>query len=150
MELLRQSGESLAGRVSYIELPVLNLLEIQPRDMQEETLWVRGGFPESYLATDEEMSFSWRVDLLRTYLERDIPQFGSRIPAATLRRFWTMLAHAQGGLFKVISVETQLSRTWPRRSQFSEQGSVLAQLHSSRSTKPPGGSSRETVAEFRH
>jgi len=108
MELLRQSGESLAGRVSYIDLPVLNLLEIRPQDMQEEALWVRGGFPESYLATDEAMSFSWRVDLLRTYLERDIPQFGSRIPAATLRRFWTMLAYAQGGLFNASKLASGL------------------------------------------
>ncbi len=99
MELLRQSGESLAGRVSYLELPPLNLLEIQPQGAHEEALWVRGGFPESYLAADEETSFSWRADFLRTYLERDIPQFGSRILAETLRRFWTMLAHAQGGLF---------------------------------------------------
>jgi len=108
MELLRQSGESLAGRVSYIELPPLNLLEIRPQDMSEEALWVRGGFPESYLAADEAMSFSWRLDFLRTYLERDIPQFGSRIPAETLRRFWTMLAHTQGGLFNASKLASGL------------------------------------------
>jgi len=108
MELLRQAGESLAGRVSYIELPVLNPLETQPQDMSEEVLWVRGGFPESYLATDEEMSFSWRIDFLCTYLERDTPQFGSRISAETLLRCWTMLAHAQGGLFNASKLASGL------------------------------------------
>ena len=62
------------------------------------TLWIRGGFPDSYLAKDAQQSLSWRKDLLRTYLERDVPMFGARIPAETLRRFWTMLAHNQGAL----------------------------------------------------
>ena len=60
-------------------------------------LWVRGGFPDSYLASDDEASHSWREEFIVTYLEREIPQFGPRIPAATLHRFWKMLAHTQGG-----------------------------------------------------
>jgi predicted AAA+ superfamily ATPase len=93
MDLLRQSGESLAGRISYLELGPFDALEVEPAKL--ETLWVRGGFPRSFLADNDELSLEWRRDFIRTYLERDIPQFGSRIPAETLRRFWTMLAHNQ-------------------------------------------------------
>jgi hypothetical protein len=96
LDLLKQSGETLAGRIAYLELGPLNALETQPRPLDE--LWVRGGFPESLLARDEARSLRWRQDFIRTYLERDIPQFGPRIAAETLRRFWTMLAHHQGGL----------------------------------------------------
>ena len=96
LDLMRQSGESLAGRISYIDMTPLTVQEI-PTD-SVEALWVRGGFPDSYLAQDDRASLDWRKDLLRTYLERDVPMFGSRIPAETLRRFWTMLAHNQGAL----------------------------------------------------
>ncbi|MES2944871.1 MAG: ATP-binding protein [Pseudomonadota bacterium] len=96
LDLMQQSGESLAGRISYIDMTPLSVLEV-PRNALE-TLWVRGGFPDSFLASDEAHSLDWRKDLLRTYLERDVPMFGSRIPAETLRRFWTMLAHNQGAL----------------------------------------------------
>ena len=96
LDLMQQSGESLAGRISYIDMTPLSALEV-PGDALD-TLWVRGGFPDSFLATDDVHSLDWRKDLLRTYLERDVPMFGSRIPAETLRRFWTMLAHNQGAL----------------------------------------------------
>ncbi|MHB1198742.1 MAG: ATP-binding protein [Polaromonas sp.] len=96
LDLMRQSGESLAGRISYIDMTPLSVLEV-PTAAQEE-LWVRGGFPDSFLAPDQRHALSWRKDLLRTYLERDVPMFGSRIPSETLRRFWTMLAHNQGSL----------------------------------------------------
>lgn len=96
LDLMRQSGESLAGRISYIDLTPLSVLEV-PVDAIEN-LWLRGGFPDSFLALDERQSLGWRKDLLRTYLERDVPMFSSRIPAETLRRFWTMLAHNQGSL----------------------------------------------------
>ena len=96
LDLMRQSGESLAGRISYIDMTPLGVLEVPTNAI--ETLWIRGGFPDSFLAPDDRQSLDWRRDLLRTYLERDVPMFGSRIPAETLRRFWTMLAHNQGGL----------------------------------------------------
>lgn len=96
LDLMRQSGESLAGRISYIDMAPLTALEV-PTDSLEP-LWVRGGFPDSFLAPSERVSLDWRKDLLRTYLERDVPMFGSRVPAETLRRFWTMLAHNQGAL----------------------------------------------------
>ncbi|MGB3849848.1 MAG: ATP-binding protein [Tunicatimonas sp.] len=97
IDLLRQSGESLAGRIAYLELTPLHRLEVESDDAN--TLWLRGGFPDSYLARTDAASLRWRLNFIRTYLERDIPQFGPRIPAETLRRFWTMLAHAQGGAF---------------------------------------------------
>jgi uncharacterized protein len=93
MDLLRQSGESLAGRISYLELGPFDALEVPPGAI--ETLWVRGGFPRSFLAENDALSMEWRRNFIRTYLERDVPQFGSRISAETLRRFWTMLAHNQ-------------------------------------------------------
>jgi len=97
MGLLRQSGESLAGRISYIEMTGFNLLEVpaeNPADIHR--LWLRGGFPESYLAQTNAFGLAWLEDLIRTYLERDIPQLGFRISATRLRRLWTMLAHMQG------------------------------------------------------
>jgi len=94
--LLQQSAESLAGRVSYLELTPFTLDEVGKRALQ--TLWLRGGFPESFLAASDRVSLTWRGDFIRTYLERDIPSLGLRIPAETLRWFWTMLAHEQGGL----------------------------------------------------
>ncbi len=98
-ELLRQSGESLAGRITYLELPPLQLQELDAD--QQDTLWLRGGFPSSFLAKSERQSMVWRHNLINTYLERDIPSYGVRIPAQTLRRLWTMLAHRQGGLLEV-------------------------------------------------
>jgi hypothetical protein len=99
LDLLKQSGETLAGRISYLELAPFDLLETAPSP--PDTLWLRGGFPESFLAPDDALSQRWREDFIRTYLERDIPLLGPRIAAATLRRFWTMLAHHQGGLLNV-------------------------------------------------
>jgi len=96
IDLLKQSGESLAGRIAYLELGPVGIAEIDAG--QRETLWVRGGFPDSLLAQSDADSVRWRRDFIRTYLERDIPQFGPRIAAETLRRFWTMLAHHHGGL----------------------------------------------------
>jgi hypothetical protein len=94
IDLLRQSGESLAGRIAYVELAPLNALEADAD--RDERLWIRGGFPDSFLAASDEASALWRGNFIRTYLERDIPQLGPRVPAETLRRFWTMLAHEQG------------------------------------------------------
>lgn len=100
--LLHQSAESLAGRVSYIELAPLALTETGPAQMQ--ALWLRGGFPDSLQARSDRASLTWREDFIRTYLERDIPALGPRIPATTLRRFWTMLAHVQGGLLNAAAL----------------------------------------------
>ena len=92
--LLHQSAESLAGRIAYVELPPLCALEVPTADANR--LWLRGGFPDSFLAASDAGSLRWRQQFIATYLERDIPQLGPRIPAQTLRRLWTMLAHEQG------------------------------------------------------
>lgn len=89
--LLQQSAESLAGRIHYHELGGFALDEVGPE--ATEQLWLRGGFPPAFLARSEAASADWRRDFVRTFLERDLPQLGVRVPAVTLRRFWTMLAH---------------------------------------------------------
>ncbi len=96
IDLLKQSSETLAGRIRYLELAPLDAGEVGAGRL--DTLWLRGGFPESLLADTDAASLRWRLDFIRSYLERDIPQLGPRIPAETLRRLWTMLAHQQGGL----------------------------------------------------
>jgi predicted AAA+ superfamily ATPase len=98
MDLLRQSSESLAGRIAYVEMGPLNVLETAATSRDTGTLWIRGGFPESYLAASDRDSLEWRADFVRTYLERDVPLLGPRIPAETLERLWTMLAHEQAAL----------------------------------------------------
>jgi predicted AAA+ superfamily ATPase len=96
IELLAQSGETLAGRIAFVELAPFDITEVGEKQL--DRLWVRGGFPDSFLATSEQRSLRWRQDFIRTYLEREVPQLGPRIPAETLRRLWTMFAHHQGGL----------------------------------------------------
>lgn len=98
-ELLRQSGESLAGRVAYLELTPFLAAELAPDLAGLQSLWLRGGFPLSWLAPDDDASFIWRQDFIRTFLQRDLPGMGLRIPADALRRFWQMLAHLQGQMF---------------------------------------------------
>jgi len=98
MDLMRQSSESLAGRISYIEMGGLNVIELEYEGERNrlQKLLLRGGFPDSYLADDDDMAMDWLENLIRTYLERDVPQMGFRAPAVRLRRLWTMLAHLQG------------------------------------------------------
>ena len=95
IELLRQSGETLAGRIAYIDMAPLSALEVEDARAPRERLWLRGGFPDSYLAESDRESLALRRDFIRTYLERDVAVFGPRVPATTLERLWTMLAHRQ-------------------------------------------------------
>ncbi len=99
LDLLAQSGETLAGRIADLELAPLTLRETG--SVPPDRLWLRGGFPDSLGAGSDALSLRWRQNFIRTYLERDIPQFGPRIAAAMLQRFWTMLAHHQGGLLNM-------------------------------------------------
>ena len=96
-ELLKQSSETLAGRIAHYELPGLMLGEVGPGKM--DRLWLRGGFPRSYTARRTLASSQWRDDFVRTFIERDIPQLGLAIPSATLNRFWAMLAHYHGQIW---------------------------------------------------
>ena len=98
IDLLKQSGETLAGRIAYVNMGPLDVLEIPGTTDALNALWVRGGYPDSYLAERDEHSYQLRKDFIRTYLERDVALFGPRLPAETLERLWTMLAHNQGGL----------------------------------------------------
>ena len=104
LDLLKQSGETLAGRITFLELGPLNLLEVGATSA--DNLWVRGGFPDSLQAPSAARSLKWRQDFIRTYLERDVPLFGPRIATQSLRLLWTMLAHQQGGMVNT----TQLAR----------------------------------------
>ncbi len=109
VHLLQQSSESLAGRIAYLELHPIDALEFVPQDRDSmNRLWLRGGFPESLLANSDTQSMNWRRDFIKTYLERDIPQLGPRIPAETLDRFWTMLAHNQGGVINAAQLARNL------------------------------------------
>ena len=110
--LMQQSSESLAGRVAYVELPPLQAPEIfthQPSVADLNALWVRGGFPMSWLAPSDADSMTWREVFMATYLEKDIPALGPRIPATTLRRLWTMLAHHQGELLDLSKLAAALA-----------------------------------------
>ena len=109
LDLLQQSSESLAGRVTHLELVPVTGLEAGVDRLDQ--LWLRGGFPNSLLARDDRASVRWRQDFIRTYLERDIPQLGPRIPAETLRRFWTMLAHQQGAVLNAAQLARALGVT---------------------------------------
>jgi len=106
IDLLSQSGETFAGRVAFQELSPLEVTEVGGEEL--DRLWLRGGFPESYLAADDAVSLRWRESFIRTYLERDVPQLGPRVPAETLRRLWTMLAHQQGGLLNAAQLARSL------------------------------------------
>jgi predicted AAA+ superfamily ATPase len=113
MDLLRQSGESLAGRISYIEMGPFSTLEMPQDEPALLRLWIRGGFPGSFLAEDDGASLSWREDFIRTYLERDVPQFGPHIPAEVLERLWTMLANGQGTLLNASRLASGLQIAAP-------------------------------------
>ena len=115
-DLLRQSSESLAGRIAYRELAPLDVTETKREGGNR--LWLRGGFPQSFLSSSDADSLAWRRDFLRTYLSRDIPAFEPRIPAETLRRMWTMLAHAQGTLLNASRLATSLSVSSPTVARY--------------------------------
>jgi len=107
---MRQS-ETLVGRIAYVDMGPLHLLETGPG--AQDVLWLHGGFPDSYLAENDAVSLALRGDFIRTYLERDVPMFGPRIPAETLERFWTMLAHCQGGLLNASKLASGIGVSAP-------------------------------------
>ncbi len=105
-DLIKQSSESLAGRISYLEMGGFSLALVGAG--KEEKLWVRGAFPRSFLAPSEAASYQWRQDFIATFLERDIPQLGFNIPAKSLGRFWQMLAHYHGQIFNASEIGKSL------------------------------------------
>jgi uncharacterized protein len=118
IDLLRQSGESLAGRIAYVDLGPFDVLEVPTDSGAATALWVRGGFPDSFLARSDADSLAIRKDFIRTYLERDVPQFGPRIPAETLERLWTMLAHNQATLLNASRLAMALSVSVPTITRY--------------------------------
>ncbi len=118
MDLPRQSGESLAGRIEYADMGPFDITEGGAEDGVLDRLWMRGGFPESFLARNDQDSLKRRTSFIRTYLERDIPQPGPRVPAESLRRLWTMLAHMQGTPLNASRLAAGLSLTTPTITKY--------------------------------
>ncbi|MFC1848765.1 ATP-binding protein [candidate division CSSED10-310 bacterium] len=112
-DLIRKSSQSLAGRIVYHELSTFLYHEVCTSPEQCEDLWIRGGYPDSFSATSVEKSFQWREAFIRSYLERDLPQLGIRIPALQLRRFWTMLAHSHGQIFNASKLAASMGLSAP-------------------------------------
>lgn len=114
--LMRSSSETLAGRVRFIDIQGFTLDEVG--EGAAPALWVRGGFPESFLAGSDASSLRWREDFIRTFLERDIPQLGSRVPAERLRRFWTMCAHYHGQTWNASAIGSSMGMSAPAMSDY--------------------------------
>ena len=112
-DLIRQASESLAGRIIYHELRPFSMIEIGYDKASIQNLWLKGGYPDSYLASNNEISFSWREAFIKTYLERDIPQLGIKIASLQLRRFWTMIAHSHGQLWNASQIANSLGISAP-------------------------------------
>ncbi len=134
LDLLQQSSETLAGRIAYEELS--GLLATEVNLPERNLLWLRGGFPDSFLARTNEASLRWRQNFISTYLERDVPQFGPRIPAVTLRRLWTMLAHNQGEQINVARLGNGLDVAAPTAKRYLE---LLEDLLLIRTLRPWSG-----------
>ena len=118
LDLMQQSSESLAGRVAYMEIAPIDILDASAAAITEDSLWVRGGFPESLLASSDRQSLDWRRDFIRSYLERDVPMFAPKMPTATLSRLWTMLAHQQGALLNQARMAASLGCSAPTLSRY--------------------------------
>ncbi len=118
IDLLRQSGETLAGRIAYIDMGPFDVLEAGTTEPDRSALWLRGGFPDSFLARTDGESLAIRKDFIRTYLERDVPQFGPRLPAETLGRLWTMLAHNQGTMLNASRLAAGLAISSPTVTRY--------------------------------
>lgn len=110
-DLLRQTSETLAGRIALIEMSGFDTSEVGSENIDK--LWLRGGFPASYLARSRQASYEWREDFIKTFLERDLPQLGIRMPAPTMRRFWTMVAHHSGGIWNASAIGSSLGESHP-------------------------------------
>ena len=141
MDLLKQAGESLAGRIEFVSLNPLSVLETDANS--QDPLWVRGGFPDSYLAATDDDSLVFRQSFIRTYLERDMAEFVQiRTPAETLERFWIMLAHSQGGLLNMAQLASNLAMSAPSVSQYID---VLTRLLLVRRLTPYSANTRKRL-----
>lgn len=143
--LLRQSSESLAGRIAYHELKPFSILEVAQENAEDiERIWLRGGFPASYLARDDATSAEWRGQFLTTYLEHDLPQIGPRLPAELVRRTWTMLAHGQGDMVNVARMAASLALSGTTVRRYID---VLTDLFLLRQLEPWSGNSTKRLVK---
>ena len=136
LDLMRQSSETLAGRVAYLDIAPLNIGETTPGGIADNTLWLRGGFPDSLLAADDTRSLDWRRDFIRSYLERDVPMFAPRLPAETIGRLWTMMAYSQGGVLNQSRIASALGVANPTIDRYID---LLVDLQLLRRLRPWGG-----------
>ncbi|MBA3896929.1 MAG: ATP-binding protein, partial [Sphingomonadaceae bacterium] len=136
LDLVQQSAETLAGRVTYLELAPVGPLEAQGAAIPIDALWLRGGFPDSLLAGDDGASLRWRKNFTRSYLEREVPMFAPRMPATTIGRLWTMLAHGQGSLLNAARLGQALAVTAPMVGRYID---LLADLLLVRRLQPWSG-----------
>lgn len=145
-DLLRQSSESLAGRIAYVALPPFSFAELRVHDPQFDVrrLWARGGFPNSYLAASDAVSWEWRTNFLTTYVERDIPQLGLRLPAEQLRRLWAMLAHGQGDQLNAARLASSLGVSGHTVRHYLD---VLTDLSMVRQLPPWSGNSQKRLVK---
>lgn len=141
--LLRQSSESLAGRIAYRELRPFSILETKPASRQQlEQVWLRGGFPSSFLAPSEPVSLRWREQFVSTYVERDVPQLGPVVSTELLRRLWSMLAHGQGDLLNASRLATGLGVSHKTVTRYID---ILSELFMVRQLPAWSGSSRKRL-----
>ena len=136
LDLMRQSSETLAGRVAYFDIAPLNTAEVTPAGIVDNTHWLRGGFPDSLLSPDDRQSLDWRRDFIRSYLERDVPMFAPRLPAETIGRLWTMLAHNQGSVLNQARIASALGVANPTIDRYID---LLVDLQLVRRLRPWGG-----------
>ncbi len=142
LDLVQQASETLAGRVAYIELPPVLPPEALATGIALETLWLRGGFPESVLSGSDHDSLQWSKNFTRSYLERDIPMFAPRLPGATIGRLWTMLAHGQGTLLNLAQLGQALGVTAPVVARYVD---LLTDLLLVRRLQPWSGNLRKRL-----
>lgn len=145
-DLLKQSSESLAGRIAYIELGPFSFEEVEQAGVADplNKLWLRGGFPDSFLSPNDEASFAWRKQFIRTYLERDLPQLGPQFPADRVYRLWTMLAYDQGTLLNTSRLATSLEMSVSSVRSYME---VMSGLFLIRFLRPWSGNSRKRLVK---
>jgi predicted AAA+ superfamily ATPase len=136
LDLMRQSSETLAGRVAYIDMAAVSIGEAAAAGIADSTLWLRGGFPDSLLAASDTQSLDWRRDFIRSYLERDVPMFAPRLPAETIGRLWSMLAHNQGSVLNQARIASALGVANPTIDRYVD---LLVDLQLVRRLRPWGG-----------
>jgi predicted AAA+ superfamily ATPase len=136
LDLMRQSSETLAGRVAYVDMAPINTAEAAAAGISDNSVWLRGGFPDSLLSPDDTQSLDWRRDFIRSYLERDVPMFAPRLPAETIGRLWTMLAHNQGSVLNQARIASALGVANPTIDRYID---LLVDLQLVRRLQPWGG-----------